>query len=163
MKTAFASLFRALPKPVKVLAVLSGLLALIAVATGTTYRLHGGDMGDLPFTLTLERNVTPAVDELPCETPSLVSFSMPVHLPASLSRRPAAPTVAERGHRADDETLRVLKAIAQVESRGNPRRVGRLGERGLYQFRRDTWRQHTRENFYRAHHPGVATAGAPRQ
>ena len=162
MKTAFASLFRALPKPVKVLAVLSGLLALIAVATGATYRLHGGDMGDLPFTLTLERNVTPAVDELPCETPSLVSFSMPVHLPASLSRRPAAPAVAEREHRADDETLRVLKAIAQVESRGNPRRVGRLGERGLYQFRRDTWRQHTRENFYRAHHPGVATAVARR-
>lgn len=56
----------------------------------------------------------------------------------------------------------VLRAIAEVESRGNPACVGRLGERGLYQFRRDTWRQHTRENFARAHHPAISTTVAHR-
>lgn len=163
MKTAFASLFRALPKPVKVLAVLSGLLTLLAVAPASSYRLDSGAAGDLPFTLSLEHNGRNAIDEPPCEVPSLVSFSMPVHLPASLSQRPAPKAVAPRIEPSvDDETLRVLQAIAEVESRGNPRRVGRLGERGLYQFRRDTWRQHTRENFYRAHHPGVSTAVARR-
>lgn len=163
MKTAFASLFRALPKPVKVLAVVLGLVTLIAAATGASYRLDPGEMADLPYTLTLENQGQPAVDDLPCEIPSLVSFAMPVHLPASLTRLPdSMGGAAQQPATVEDETLMVLRAIAQVESRGNPRRIGRLGERGLYQFRRDTWRQHTRESFYRAHHPGVATAVARR-
>ena len=49
-----------------------------------------------------------------------------------------------------------LKAIAEVETGGNPRAVGRLGERGLYQFRKETWRQHTRRSFFEAHNPNVS-------
>jgi len=44
-----------------------------------------------------------------------------------------------------------LKAVALVESNNNPRAVGRLGERGLFQFRKETWKQYTRRSFYKAH------------
>lgn len=44
-----------------------------------------------------------------------------------------------------------LWAIAQVESRGNDSMIGRRGERGRWQFRLATWRQHTRWPFASAH------------
>lgn len=49
-----------------------------------------------------------------------------------------------------------LRAIAEVETGGNARKVGRLGERGLFQFRQATWRQHTTQSFRDAHTPAVA-------
>jgi soluble lytic murein transglycosylase-like protein len=56
----------------------------------------------------------------------------------------------------DDGRDAFLRAIAEVETGNNPRKVGRSGERGLYQFRQNTWRQHTRRPFYDAHSPAVA-------
>jgi len=38
----------------------------------------------------------------------------------------------------------LVDAIIQVESRGNPQCVGRAGERGLMQIKRETWRDVTR-------------------
>lgn len=66
---------------------------------------------------------------------------------------------ASRGEAA--ETARsgrdaFLRAIAEVETGNNPRKVGRLGERGQYQFRQATWRQHTSQPFRSAHNPSVA-------
>jgi soluble lytic murein transglycosylase-like protein len=55
-----------------------------------------------------------------------------------------------------------LRAIAEVETGNNPRKVGRLGERGQYQFRQATWRQHTRQPFRDAHNPSIAHAVASR-
>lgn len=55
-----------------------------------------------------------------------------------------------------------LRAIAEVETGNNPRKVGRLGERGPYQFRLATWRQHTSRPFREAHSPAVAHAVASR-
>ena len=49
-----------------------------------------------------------------------------------------------------------LRAIAEVETGGNARQVGRLGERGLFQFRQATWRQHTAKSFRDAHTPAIA-------
>jgi hypothetical protein len=73
---------------------------------------------------------------------------------------PAVGENAQPGFQID--AAAVLRAIAEVESRGDPASVGRMGERGLYQFRRATWRQHTRESFSRAHHPAISTAVAQR-
>jgi len=55
-----------------------------------------------------------------------------------------------------------LRAIAEVETGNNPRKVGRLGERGQYQFRLATWRQHTSRPFREAHSPSVAYTVAAR-
>lgn len=49
-----------------------------------------------------------------------------------------------------------LKAVAQVETGGNARAIGRLGERGLYQFTRTTWRRYSKRPFVDAHHPAIA-------
>ena len=46
-----------------------------------------------------------------------------------------------------------LDAVAIVETGGNPRAVGSKGERGLYQFTRATWQQHTKHSHYEAHDP----------
>lgn len=162
MKFAATSMVRALLLRIALLAVFSCLFSALFAAMGSLDR-DAALADDEPFTLTLSREAMPAIaDELPCEATPSVSFAVPVVLPSSLSRPsvPVAPPPAAAP--VEDETMRMLRAIAEVESRGNPRRVGRLGERGLYQFRRDTWRQHTREHFTRAHHPGVATAVARR-
>jgi len=45
----------------------------------------------------------------------------------------------------------VLSAIRIVETGDNRRSVGRAGERGAYQFRAATWRQHSRQPFHLAH------------
>lgn len=55
-----------------------------------------------------------------------------------------------------------LRAIAQVETGGNARAVGRQGERGMYQFSRTTWRLHTSQSFQNAHHPTISYAVAER-
>jgi len=44
---------------------------------------------------------------------------------------------------------RLVDAIIQVESQGDPQRVGRAGERGLMQIRLTTWRETTRGIFGR--------------
>lgn len=45
----------------------------------------------------------------------------------------------------------LLFAIGYVESRCNPRAIGSMGERGIYQFRFATWKQHTEQPFSLAH------------
>lgn len=61
-----------------------------------------------------------------------------------------------------DEADILLRAIAEVESLGNPTKVGNRGERGLYQFRPRVWRQYTRAAFRRAHDPSLSTEIARR-
>ena len=41
-------------------------------------------------------------------------------------------------------TEQLVEAIIQVESQGDPQRVGSMGERGLMQIRLATWREMTR-------------------
>jgi hypothetical protein len=55
-----------------------------------------------------------------------------------------------------------LNAIAQVETGGNTRAIGRQGERGMFQFNRTTWRLHTKRAFQDAHDPQVAYSVAVR-
>lgn len=50
----------------------------------------------------------------------------------------------------------LLAAIAEVESANRPGAIGPRGERGLYQFRCDTWKQHTALPFTWAHNPAHA-------
>jgi len=49
-----------------------------------------------------------------------------------------------------------LTAIAEVETGGNSRAVGRLGERGQFQFRGSVWRQYTNRSFFEAHNPTMS-------
>jgi hypothetical protein len=49
-----------------------------------------------------------------------------------------------------------LRAIAEVETGGNSRAVGRKGERGQFQFTRTTWRLHSQRAFADAHIPSVS-------
>ena len=44
---------------------------------------------------------------------------------------------------AERNAARLVDAIIQIESNGNPRKVGRHGERGLMQIREGTWRDMT--------------------
>jgi len=44
----------------------------------------------------------------------------------------------------------LVEAVIQVESGGNPRKVGRAGERGLMQIKADTWREVTKRLYGRA-------------
>ena len=53
---------------------------------------------------------------------------------------PSTPNAREIGERLVD-------AIIQVESQGNPQCIGSAGERGLMQIRLPTWRETTREIF----------------
>ena len=69
-------------------------------------------------------------------------------------------SAASTGH--DDGRDAFLRAVAEVETGNNPRKIGRLGERGQYQFRLKTWRQHTRRPFGEAHHPTIAHQVASR-
>lgn len=64
---------------------------------------------------------------------------------------PAADVAAVR--ETGEEAL--LRAVRVVETGDNPRAVGRLGERGSYQFRRSTWREITRRPFREAHTPAA--------
>jgi soluble lytic murein transglycosylase-like protein len=50
---------------------------------------------------------------------------------------------------ARDVGDKLVEAIIMVESQGDPRRVGSLGERGLMQIRLATWRETSREVFGR--------------
>ncbi len=49
-----------------------------------------------------------------------------------------------------------LKAVAEVETGGNPMAIGPFGERGLYQFNRPTWRRYTKRPFTDAHNSRIA-------
>jgi hypothetical protein len=55
-----------------------------------------------------------------------------------------------------------LSAVAEIETGGNARAVGRRGERGLYQFTRATWQRHSSRPFVDAHDPVIAHAVAVR-
>jgi soluble lytic murein transglycosylase-like protein len=50
-------------------------------------------------------------------------------------------------HAGPDSAALLVKAIIQVESRGDAQAVGKAGERGLMQIKRDTWRETTRAMF----------------
>jgi hypothetical protein len=58
-------------------------------------------------------------------------------------------------------TEKLVDAIIQIESHGNPNMVGSVGERGLMQIRESTWREVTRKHygvaitFDRAFEPGL--------
>lgn len=56
----------------------------------------------------------------------------------------------------DGERDAFLRAIAEVETGGNPRAIGSRGERGMFQFTRTTWRLHSRRAFADAHIPSVS-------
>lgn len=56
----------------------------------------------------------------------------------------------------DTERETFLRAVAEVETGGNARAIGRRGERGMFQFTRTTWRLHTRRAFADAHIPSVS-------
>jgi soluble lytic murein transglycosylase-like protein len=62
----------------------------------------------------------------------------------------------------DGERETFLRAVAEVETGGNPRAIGRRGERGMFQFTRTTWRLHTRRAFADAHVPSVSFEVAAR-
>lgn len=47
----------------------------------------------------------------------------------------------------DLATEKLLDAIIQIESQGNPKMVGGVGERGLMQIRKNTWNEVCRKNF----------------
>jgi hypothetical protein len=55
-----------------------------------------------------------------------------------------------------------LAAIRLVETGDSPAAVGKLGERGAYQFRRQVWHQHTSSSFSLAHDPSIADEVAHR-
>ncbi len=58
-------------------------------------------------------------------------------LPLLPPERPAAAIDAERN------ASRLVDAIIQIESNGDPRKIGRHGERGLMQIKAGTWRDMT--------------------
>jgi len=64
------------------------------------------------------------------------------------------PVLAAEVSRVERETF--LKAIAEVETGGNARAIGRKGERGMFQFTRTTWRLHSKRAFADAHIPSVS-------
>jgi len=56
----------------------------------------------------------------------------------------------ESGHASMDferATDLLIDAVIQIESGGNPRKVGGVGERGLMQIRESTWREVTQRHF----------------
>ena len=154
MKTAISQFFRSLPRPLLVTTGFLGLglLSTIMAALVPFERIGGtrDAEGAYSFSFEREEEIT-----LPDELIRTVSFNLPTA---------GAPLddAADSSPVATIDPTHVLRAIAEVETRGNPRRVGRLGERGMYQFRRETWRQHTAEDFRRAHHPEISTTVARR-
>lgn len=46
-----------------------------------------------------------------------------------------------------------LTAIAEVESGNNHAAIGKKGERGAYQFTKDTWDMHSKFSHHNAHFP----------
>ena len=61
-----------------------------------------------------------------------------------LEPEPSCLALATRNERAEpDSVALLLKAIIQVESSGDTMAVGKAGERGLMQIKRDTWRETT--------------------
>ncbi|MBE2216471.1 MAG: lytic transglycosylase domain-containing protein [Opitutaceae bacterium] len=66
-------------------------------------------------------------------------------------------TGAAKAAQVDDlERHAFLHAIAEVETGGNARAIGRKGERGMFQFTRTTWRLHSQRAFADAHIPSVS-------
>jgi hypothetical protein len=73
---------------------------------------------------------------------------IPILLTLTVALPPTAPLDLDR----------MLYAIRSVEDpSGDPRAIGLHGERGLYQFKRETWEQTTRIPFDKAFVPGYAT------
>ena len=80
-----------------------------------------------------------------------ISFAFPVGVAALRARRqPAAaplPVVSSPELDANFVSARLVDAIVQIESGGNPLRIGSKGERGLMQIKEDTWREVTASVF----------------
>lgn len=66
--------------------------------------------------------------------------------PAKVAPRP---TKQPEINRKKDAQALLVEAIVQVESGGNPGMVGKAGERGLMQVKKDTWNQMSRRAFGR--------------
>jgi hypothetical protein len=63
-------------------------------------------------------------------------------------RIPMKPTLP--GIDLEHATDLLVEAVVQIESQGNPRMVGSVGERGLMQIRESTWNEVTRRHFGKA-------------
>lgn len=70
--------------------------------------------------------------------------------------------IAAAAEVSGNEREAFLRAVAEVETGGNARAIGRRGERGMFQFTRTTWRLHTQRAFVDAHIPSVSFAVAAR-
>jgi hypothetical protein len=152
MKNAKFRLPQPQPRPAVFLLLFLGLISTITAALAP-FEVFGPKAGAPEETLlTFDRvlEVAPGDDLL------TVSFT----LPATAEWTAPDPVSPPQFFPADPVV--VLRAIAAVESNGDPTLVGRMGERGLYQFRRTTWRQHTEEDFRRAHHPEISATVARR-
>ncbi|MGA0333948.1 MAG: lytic transglycosylase domain-containing protein [Kiritimatiellia bacterium] len=75
----------------------------------------------------------------PLEKKSSDSEPRGIILPAELA--------GDSGLDLEEATDLLIKAIVQIESHGDPRQVGGMGERGLMQIREGTWKEVTREHF----------------
>lgn len=64
------------------------------------------------------------------------------------AQRPNAKSQPVTVRKKDSQAL-LVEAIVQVESGGNPGMVGKAGERGLMQVKKDTWNQMSRRAFGR--------------
>ncbi|MGD9780666.1 MAG: lytic transglycosylase domain-containing protein [Kiritimatiellia bacterium] len=74
---------------------------------------------------------------LPMGIPTLSAHHPTPRLPFSAAEHSAAVRNAEQN------AVRLVEAIVQIESNGDPRKVGRHGERGLMQIKAGTWRDMT--------------------
>ena len=108
---------------------------------------------DLPKTPT-QYNVLPSKMRL---TPSIrskvilaMALVLPFSVPALRAHHPKTPlplpgpqSTATATLDAEQNAARLVDAIIQIESSGNPLKIGRHGERGLMQIRAGTWRDMT--------------------
>ena len=77
----------------------------------------------------------------------ILPFSVPAlrahHPEHPLPLRPRPPSASTAALDAEQNASRLVDAIIQIESNGNPLKVGRHGERGLMQIKAGTWRDMT--------------------
>ncbi|HEY8241554.1 MAG TPA: lytic transglycosylase domain-containing protein [Kiritimatiellia bacterium] len=108
--------------------LLGGLMLFSQLAQATRADRFSGDLA--------RQAVDEAMDE--------VAAPAPVVQPSALMSKRIVPAGGMSVEEASDY---LIDTIIQLESAGNPRRVGRSGERGLMQLRSRTWTHMTRELF----------------
>ena len=102
---------------------------------GLVYRFTFHDMK--PLSSIRSRAILAAALLLPMGIPPLGAHHPAPRLPRA-SAAPAAALVD-----AEQNAARLVEAIVQIESNGDPLKVGRHGERGLMQLKAGTWRDMT--------------------